>query len=63
MSKQHQKQCKDSSEDLGTGSESFPTTSVTMDRPILEPSKVKGIKGEKETKGNSSEGRCFWVNI
>ncbi|KEH22484.1 eukaryotic translation initiation factor 4G-like protein [Medicago truncatula] len=45
------KQCKDSSEDSGTGSESLPAASVTVDRPILEPSKVKGTsKGKKKRK-------------
>jgi translation initiation factor 4G len=45
------KHCKDSSEDSGTGSASLPAASVTMDRPILEPSKVKGTsKGKKKLK-------------
>lgn len=41
------KQCKDSSEDSGTGTESLPAASVTVDRPILEPSKVKGTSKKK----------------
>jgi translation initiation factor 4G len=45
------KHCKDSSEDSGTGSASLPAASVIMDRPILEPSKVKGTsKGKKKLK-------------
>ncbi|XP_058752060.1 eukaryotic translation initiation factor 4G-like isoform X2 [Vicia villosa] len=45
------KHCKDGSEDSGTGSASLPAASVTMDKPILEPSKVKGTsKGKKKRK-------------
>ncbi|KAI5430410.1 eukaryotic translation initiation factor 4G isoform X2 [Lathyrus oleraceus] len=45
------KHCKDGSEDSGTGSASLLAASVTMDKPVLEPSKVKGTsKGKKKRK-------------
>ncbi|CAJ2669951.1 unnamed protein product [Trifolium pratense] len=45
------KHCKDGSEESGTGAVSLPAASVTMDRPILEASKVKGTsKGKKKLK-------------